>query len=196
MNKIEKIKTTIEAQLNEIGSISGINSLILSVCLVDTMAGFYCGYEGQRNGNKARYLKFVEHYLIEYKDHLYDVRCNLTHSFSNTLANFMFVDNPEYSKIFPNTEQILDWKIFNIEKFKTDLKSAIDRYFSDLAKTEDQTLIDNFNKRFDYAGILEDAVIPTVRTLDGKMVKNYDDLDELPGTGLKFAVYDPTKTKK
>ncbi len=196
MNKIEKIKTAIEAQLKEVGSISGINSLILSVCLVDTMAGFYCGYVGQHGGNKARYLKFVEAYLIEYKDHLYDIRCNLTHSFSNTLANFMFVDNPEYSKVFPNTGKILDWTIFNIEKFKTDLRTAIDRYFSDLEDSKNQELMDHFNKRFDHAGILEDGVIPTVRTLDGKMVKNYDDLDELPGTGLKIAVYDPTKTKK
>jgi hypothetical protein len=196
MEKIKKIKSAIENQLKEINSIVGINSLILSVCLVDTMAGFYCGYEGQKGGNKDRYLRFVESYLNEYKDHLYDIRCNLTHSFSNTLANFMFVDNPEYSQVFPHTRKVLDWRIFNIDKFKKDLKEAIDQYFQDLESSNDQGLKENFNKRFDYVGILEDGVLPTVRTLDGKMVKNYDDMDELPGTGIKMALYNPTKLKE
>jgi hypothetical protein len=196
MDRINRIEVAVETQLKEIESISGINGLILSVCLVDTMAGLYCGYEGQKSGNKKRYLLFVEKYLDKYTEHLYDIRCNLAHSFSNTMANFMFIDNPEYSEVFPHTERILDWTIFNIEIFKKDLRSAINHYFADLKSLGDQSLNDNFRKRFDHTGILEDAVIPTVRTLDGKMVRKYEDLDELPGTGLKFARYDPTKTKK
>lgn len=196
MNKTEKIKSAIENQLIEIESITGINSLILSVCLVDTIAGFYCGYEGQKKGNKDRYLEFVDEYLNEYMNHLYDIRCNLTHSFSNTLANFMFVDNPEYSQVFPDTEKVLDWTIFNIEKFKKDLRVAIKRYFHDIESSANQTLKENFRKRFEYTGILEDGVLPTIRTLDGKMVKNSDDLNELPDTGLKIALFDPIRTKK
>jgi hypothetical protein len=196
MEGIKKIKTAIGVQIKEIESISGINSLLLSVCLVDTMAGFYCGYKGQRSGNKDRYLEFVEKYLVEYKGHLYDIRNNLAHSFSNTLANFMFVDDPEYSEVFPNTEKVLDWTIFNIEKFKKDLKIAIEQYFIELETTDNQILIENFKKRYDIKGILEDNVLPTLRTLDGRMVNNNDELDELPGTRVKIGRYEPTKTKK
>lgn len=196
MDNIMRIKTAIQNQLKEIDSITGINSLILSVCLVDTVAGFYCGYKGEPKGNKDRYLRFVTKYLNYYKDHLYDIRCNLAHSFSNTLSKFMFIDSPEYSKVFPNTEKILDWTIFNIDKFKNDLRCAIEQYFIELETSNDPELEVNFKTRFEYAGILEDDVIPTVRNLAGEMVKNYDDLDTLPGTNFKIAVDAPTKTKK
>jgi hypothetical protein len=196
MKEIIEIKSAIDIQQKDIEHISGINSLILSVCLVDTLAGFYSGYNGQRGGNKERYLKFVDQYLPKYKDHLYDIRCNLTHSFSNTIANFMFVDNPEFSEVFPNAEKLLDWTIFNIEIFKKDLKTATEKYFFELNSSVDSTLIDNFLKRYNYRGILKDGVIPTMRNQDGKIIKTPEDMDELPGTGIKFASYDPTKTKK
>ena len=98
--KIEKVKSVIQNQLYDIKKITGINSLILSVCLVDTLAGFYCGYNGQKNGNKTRYLKFVEKYLQSHKEYLYEIRCNLTHSFSNTISNFMFIDDKEFTSVF------------------------------------------------------------------------------------------------
>ena len=45
MKEIIEIKAAIDIQQKDIESISGINSLIISVCLVDTLAGFYSGYE-------------------------------------------------------------------------------------------------------------------------------------------------------
>ena len=57
---IQKVKLVVEKQLHDINIISGINSLILSVCLIDTLAGFYNGYCGQSTGNKDRYKKFTD----------------------------------------------------------------------------------------------------------------------------------------
>lgn len=196
MNKIDKVEIVIKNQLADIKAISGINSLILSVCLVDTIAGFYCGYEGQKSGNKTRYLKFVETYLEDYKDHLYDIRCNLTHSFSNTLAKFMFVDDTEYSQVFPNLNKFLDWQVFDIGAFKSRLEESIDMYFQELRTSDDSELLESFNKRLAFAGILQDGVIPTLRTIDGKMVRHISDIKEDPETGLKIALEAPTKTKK
>ena len=196
MKEITEIKNAIAVQQKDIDAISGINSLILSVCLVDTLAGFYCGYAGERSGNKNRYSTFVNKYLASYSEHLYDIRCNLTHSFSNTLANFMFVDNAEFSQVFPNTEKLLDWTIFNVEKFKTELRFATEKYFQDLENSDDSSLKKNFMKRYNYRGILKDGVIPTMRNMEGKIIKNSEDMDELPSTGIKFAAYYPTKTKK
>ena len=194
--KIYKINKVVNDQFNEIKSLNGINSLILSVCLIDTLAGFYSGYKGEVSGNKARFKKFTEKYLPQHDSYLYEVRCSLAHSFSNTISNFMFVDSSEYSKVFSETKQILDWKIFDIAKFKIELKSAIDSYFNDLNKSDNKELRDNFITRYSHCGILEDAAIPTVRNLNGDIVKNYNDLDNLGDLPIKIAVLDPTKVKK
>jgi len=194
--KIEKIRAVVESQYNEINSLKGINSLILSVCLVDTLAGFYSGYKGELSGNKTRFKKFTEKYLPQHDSYLYEVRCSLAHSFSNTISNFMFVDSSEYSKVFSETKQILDWKIFDIAKFKIEFKSAIDNYFNELNVPENTDLRNNFLIRYSHCGILEDGVIPTVRNLKGEIVKNYNELDNLGDLPIKIAYYDPTKIKK
>ena len=53
LSKIETVKSVVQNQLDDIKRLSGINSLILSVCLVDTLAGFFCGYTGQKKGTKS-----------------------------------------------------------------------------------------------------------------------------------------------
>jgi hypothetical protein len=68
--KIQKVREVVEKQLLDINRISGISSLILSVCLVDTLAGFSSGYRGQPTGNKDRYKKFTEKYLAEYSNNI------------------------------------------------------------------------------------------------------------------------------
>lgn len=194
--KIETVKSVVQNQLDDIKKITGINSLILSVCLVDTLAGFYCGYNGQKNGNKTRYLKFVEKYLHPHIEYLYEIRCNLTHSFSNTISNFMFVDNKEFTSIFKKTTQILDFPVFNIDKFKEDLTNAINLYFEELANTSSTEILNNFTLRFDSLKILTDASLPTLRNLKGEIVKDYEKLDSLPGLDLKIAIASPIKIKK
>lgn len=195
-DRIEKVKSAIQNQLTEINKLTGVNSLILSVCLVDTLAGFYCGYKGEKKGNKARYLKFVEKYLTSHQTYLYDVRCNLTHSFSNTVSNFLFVDNKEFTDVFKGVAKILDWTVFNIDAFKTDLHIAIDNYFSDLHDPSNTDMLSNFNVRYNHLNILEDDIIPTVRNLKGEMIFKHTDLDTMPGTNLKIAMLSPTKIKK
>ena len=196
LSKIETVKSVVQNQLDDIKRLSGINSLILSVCLVDTLAGFFCGYTGQKKGNKIRYLQFVERYLQPYKDYLYEIRCNLTHSFSNTISNFMFVDNKEFTSVFKDTTQILDYPIFNIDKFKDDLANAINLYFEELENISSTEIHKNFNSRFDSLNILTDTFLPTLRNIKGEIVKDYDKLDSLLGLDLKIAIASPTKVKK
>ncbi len=196
IDKINSLKLVAQKQLQDIKIISGINSLILSVCLIDTFAGFYCGYNGQKTGNRDRFLKFVDAYLINHKSYLYDLRCNIVHSFSNTVANFMFVDNKDFTNVFGNVGQILDWKIFNIDTFKSDLEIAINSYFSELVETNNNVLLNNFNLRFDSLNILTDGVFPALKNLKGEYKLNIEDFDELPGTGLKIASYAPIIIKK
>ena len=191
---IQKIKSVVSIQLQDIYSISGINSLLLSVCLVDTLAGFYCGYNGQKTGNKDRYKKFADKYLPEYCNIIYQIRCDLAHSFSNTLSQYYFVDNIEFTTVFGNSINILDKQTFNIDHFRDSLKKAIENYFSDISSDSD--VQSNFSIRFNYSNILHDGQIGTVRNLTGKMVTKYDELDSLPGLDLKVAVIDPMKTKQ
>jgi len=193
---IEKVKSIINAQMNDINALNGINSLILSVCLVDTLAGFYSGYKGELRGNRDRFKKFTEKYLPQHDSYLYEIRCSLAHSFSNTVSNFMFVDSKEYSNVFSETKQILDWKVFDIAKFKVELKNAIDNYFTDLIGSSNAELLANFNIRFTHCVILDDGVIPTVRNMKGDIVKNYNDLDNLGDLPIKLAIFSPTKVKK
>lgn len=194
--KIDKVNSAIRQQLADVIILKGINSLILSVCLVDTLAGFYGGYKGEKNGNRKRYLDFVTKYLSKYKDDLYDIRCNLAHSFSNTVSNYLFIDSEEFSKLFPKTIKIHGQPTFHIDIFKGDLSIAMENYFNDLKNPANTTLITNFNLRFDHLNILESSVIPTVRNLKCEMIKNISDCDLLPGTDIKIAIYDPTQIKK
>jgi len=193
-NNIQKAKSAISRQLQDIYSIAGINSLLLSVCLVDALAGFYCGYNGQKNGNRDRYKKFSDKYLPDYSSIIYQVRCDLAHSFSNTLSKYYFVDNIEFTNAFGISINILDKQTFNIDHFRDCLNKAIENYFSDL--TNDENLQKNFTIRFKYSNILDDGQIGTVRNLTGQIVTKYDDLDSLPGLDLKIAIVDSTKTKQ
>jgi hypothetical protein len=196
MDKISSVKIVALKQLQDIKLISGINSLILSVCLIDTLAGFYCGYNGQKFGNKERFLKFIDVYLTKHKSYLYDLRCNIVHSFSNTVSNFMFVDNKEFTNVFNDVKQLLDWKIFNIDTFKADLENAVEIYFDELSNAKNNVLLDNFNLRYDSLKILEDGVFPALRNSKGEYKFNIEDFDNIPGTDLKSAYYDPIKIKK
>ena len=195
-SNIQKVKLNISKQFNDIKIISGINSLILAVCLVDTLAGFLSGYNGQLNGNKCRYKIFTDNYLPEYSDYIYKIRCDLAHSFSNTLSKYYFIDNEEFTNVFGNSVNILDKQTFNIDHFKKALEQAINDYFFDVENDSNVDMQSNFKIRYDYSSILEDGVIPIVRNLEGKIICNYDELDNLPGLDLKIAMVDPIKIKQ
>ncbi len=194
---ITKVQTSLQRQLADTNKLDGINSLILSVCLVDTLAGFYSGYDGKKiGGNKKRFEKFVDKYLATHKTYLYELRCNLTHSFSNTVANFMFVDNKEFTKVFGSSINILGSPVFSIDKFKSDLESAFNNYFNDLLKNTEPDIQTNFQTRFNSFGILQDSVIGTVRNLKGELISHIDQADKLGDSGLKIMSIDPTPIKK
>lgn len=194
---VNKVQTSLCRQLADIKKLEGINSLILSVCLVDTLAGFYSGYDGkQPGGNRKRFEKFVDKYLASHKPYLYDIRCNLTHSFSNTVANFMFVDNTEFTKAFGSSLNIYDSPVFSIDTFKLDLENAFNSYFQDLYNNRVADIQINFQTRFNSFGILQDAVIPTVRNLKGDIINHIEQADTLPGLDLKIMIADPTQIKK
>lgn len=194
--KIKKVKSVLKSQFNEIKNLSGINSLLLSVCLIDTIAGFYCGYNGEKGGNKKRYSIFVENYLPKYNAELYDIRCNLTHSFSNTISNFIFIDNKEYTNIFDYATNIIGQKTFDINLFKNDLENAINKYFEELENFKDEAIVLNFIKRFNKLNILDDGHVGFIRNLKGDLIKKYDELDSLPGLDLKICLASPIKIKK
>jgi len=195
-NDIQTVKQSIIKQLNDINIISGINSLILSVCLVDTLAGFFSGYNGQKFGNKDRYKIFSDKYLSEYSDNIYKIRCDLTHSFSNTLSMYYFIDNEEFTEVIGNSVKIFDRQTFNIDDFKKKLSKAVNDYFNDLENDCVTDIQKHFKTRFDYANILVDDILVTARKLDGKLVSNYDDLDNLPGLNLKIAMTTAIDVKK
>jgi hypothetical protein len=194
--RIEIVKTSVLKQLTDISQLSGINSLILSVCLTDTLAGFYCGFKGDQGGNKKRYNAFLSKYLPAYREKLYDIRCNLTHSFSNTLSGLLFIDNAEFTKVFGADITILGSGVFSIDTFKSYLAGAVERYFQDLSNEENTDLRTNFNVRYEHLGILHDSKIAVMRNLKGEIVSHYDKLDSMPGLDLKIAVADGLPLKK
>lgn len=192
-----KVQTSLQRQLADIKKLDGINSLILSVCLIDTLAGFYSGYDGIKiGGNKKRYEKFADKYLSNHKSYLYDLRCNLTHSFSNTVSNFMFVDNQEFTRVFGSSLNILGSPVFSIDAFKLDLESAFNNYFNDLKNNSESDIQTNFQIRFNVFGILHDSVIGTVKNLKGEIINHINQADSLGDTGLKIMSLSPTPIKK
>lgn len=193
--EITKVQTSLQRQLTVIKKLDGINSLILAVCFVDTLAGFYSGYDGKLRGNKKRFEKFVEKYLTKHKEYLYDLRCNLTHSFSNTVANFIFVDNKEFTKAFGSNLNILSLPVFSIDTFKLDLESAFNSYFNDFFKNTEIDIQTNFQIRFNSFGILQDSVIGTVRNLKGELITHIDQADKLGNNGLNIMIIVPTQIK-
>jgi len=196
ISNVSKVQTSLQRQLDDIKKLDGINSLILAVCLVDTLAGFYTGHDGKPGGNKKRFEKFVDKYLTTHKAYLYDLRCNLTHSFSNTVANFMFVDNKEFTDVFGSSLSIYGDPLFSINTFKSDLEIACNNYFNELVNNSEVNIQTNFQIRFNVFGILQESNILTVRNLKGELIKHVDQADTLPGLDLKIMRVDPTKFKQ
>jgi len=191
-----KVKTSLRSQLDEIENLHLTSSLILSVCLIDTLAGFHAGYRGEIKGNKMRFNNFITEYLPEYKDDLYELRCNLVHSFSNVTAKYLFHDDDELSAKWGDIQGFMGYKMFDIQKFKLRLRKSFEQYFMDLEKPENISLREGFMIRYHHLGIIEDGVFPATRNLKGEIVRSMDEADTLPGTNIKFVIAAPIQVKK
>ena len=86
---IEKVNKSLSNQIKDINNASTVSTMILAICIIDCIAGFYSGYEGKGKNHKARFNKFTKEYLPEYTEFLYDLRNDIVHSFSNSL-NLLF----------------------------------------------------------------------------------------------------------
>lgn len=193
----QKVEKAIADQLVDIDKVSSMSSIILSLCLIDALAGFYKGYDGQQQRvNKQHFNNFVTYYLPSYKDFLHDLRCRLVHNFSNISLNLMFVDNEEFLDKFKGLRKIFSSELFNVKKYRQELRSAVNRYFSDLNNQENIELQSNFMIRYKALGIIEDGLLPTMTNLDGDIISHVDEADKLPGTNIPIAMYNPTKIKK
>ena len=195
----EKVKQILTKQLAEINAVSGINSLILSVCFIDALAGFYNGFDAKaekERKNKEFYNAFTARYLPEYADDIYMIRCKLTHNFSNLMGKLMFVDDSGFTNTFHQLKYFLDLKVFDIHQFRSKLNGAFENYFSDLEQPNNEELRVNFLKRFGYLGILEDSVFPALSNSKGEIIYDIDDCEKIPRVNLPFAFYSPVPVKK
>jgi hypothetical protein len=191
---IGEVVKSLSPQLEDIKNTTTMSSLILSVCLIDTLAGFYCGFEGEGTKHKSRFNKFTEKYLPKYSSFLYDLRNGLVHSFSNQ-SNFMFTESNEFSNAFPNLRKILDKEIFDVNEFKKSIKDAFEEYIHDISDLDNNNLRANFMKRFKKLGIIKEGGIPVLRNSKGEIVSHINDADKLPGTDIPFGIADRVKTK-
>lgn len=194
-NEINKVKSILKNHFADIKQTNGIISLILSVCLIDTLAGFYNGYTNEHNKNKNYFNNFVNHYLPDYADDLYKIRCDIVHSFSNSL-NYFFIDDTQFSEAFPSLKSILGSPVLKIDKLKDELFIAIDCYFSDLEINDD--LLVKFNLRSNELGIITPSAIGVMKDLNGNIVSHITDLpDILHGpSGTKIATLAHVKINK
>jgi len=190
-----KVKESLTKCIEDAEKTSSTSSLILCVCLIDALSGFFNGYIGQRGENKEFFKKFSKKYLPNFdSDKLYTLRCDVVHSYSNSLG-FMIFDNEEFSKKFPDVESIFGSEVIRVDELRKDLKISLDKYFSDVRS--DNELLDKFNKRFEFLGILIHSDIPTVTDLDGNMLNcSYEDIPESGTPGLKVVRINPTKFVK
>jgi len=193
-NAIREVVKSLSPQLKDIKNASTISSLILSVCLIDALAGFYCGFEGEGKRHKSRFNKFTEKYLPKHSSFLYDLRNGLVHSFSNQ-NNFMFAESNEFSDAFPNLCRIFDKEIFKVDEFKKEIENAFEEYIQDIADRDNNDLRANFMKRYKKLGIIKEDVIPILRNLKGEIVSHINDADKLPGTNIPIGITDRIKTK-
>lgn len=193
-NAIREVVKSLSPQLEDIKNASTISSLILSVCLIDTLAGFYCGFEGAGKKHKSRFNKFTEKYLPNHSAFLYDLRNGLVHSFSNQ-SNFIFTESDEFSTAFPHLRKILDKEIFKVNEFKKSIEDAFEEYIQDISDLDNQYLRANFMKRFKKLGIIKEGGIPVLRNSKGEIVSHINDGDKLPGTNIPFGMADRIKTK-
>ncbi len=189
------VKKSLSNQIEDIKKTSTMSSLILSVCLVDTLSGFYCGYEGKGKGHEKRFNKFTKEFLPEYSNFLHDLRNNLVHSFSNRDLNFMFILNQDFFDAFPNIERILSMKVFNVHKFKEAIYSCFEKYFGLLEESENLDLRANFMKRYTALGIIKDRILPVMRNMEGNIVSNINNADKMPTTNIPFGTIEALKTK-
>jgi hypothetical protein len=191
---IKAVNKSLSLQMNDMYHSSTMSSLILSVCIIDALAGFYSGYEGKGTSHKSRFNKFILKYLPAYVDLLHSVRNGLIHSFAN-LSNLLFTDNDEFKKVFPKVGSIFSKEIFDVQKFKDDMVRVYNEYLMEVSEVENKDLRSNFLKRYKSLGIIQDFNVPVFKNMKGEITAHIDDMDRLPGTNIPFGSMHPLKFK-
>lgn len=191
---IAHVDKALSKQIMDIQNSSTMSALILSACLIDALAGFYAGYNGEGTRHKSRFNKFTNKYLSKYHDFLYELRNGLVHSFANNV-NFIFTENDEFSTAFPSIKQVLGKELFNVSDFKKSVVNAYSEYIQDLSDLENKNLRANFMIRYNKLGIIKDSALPVIRNFKGEIITNIEDADKLPGTDIPIAIADPIRTK-
>ncbi len=195
-NAIKEVDKTLSVQVEDIKNTSTMSSLILSVCLIDTLSGFYGGYQGKGNSERSRFENFTKQYLPKYAAKLYKVRSYLLHSFTNT-SNFMFVATSEFSEAFPNISGFEGMPFFNLVEFKEAVIKSYENFLQDVGEVENRDLRSRFMSRYKSVGIIKDDSILVMREKkDGKIVSKIDPNRPFdPANPITFYA-DTIKTKK
>jgi|GEM_PF-1340687 len=191
---IERVNKALSPQMNDVFNTSTMSSLILSVCLIDTLSSFHSGFEGKGSKHKARFNKFTKQYLPEYTDLLYNLRNDVIHSFSN-LSNLLFTESEEFKSTFPQLKSILGKEVFDVKKFKNRMVEVYNEFLSDVGDLENNDLRSNFMKRYKSLGIISDFNIPVMKNFKGEIKTHIDEMDRLPGTDIPIGFAHPIKTK-
>jgi hypothetical protein len=196
-NAIREVDKALSIQVEDIKNTSTMSSLILSVCLIDTLAGFYGGYQGNGSGTeRKRFEKFTKKYLPNYASNLYKVRSDLVHSFTNT-SNFMFTTKDEFTKAFPSINKVFDTPLFDTVDFKEAIVKAYQLFLEDVGDLANMDLRANFMSRYKSVGIIKDGVIGAVRDIkSGKIVSKIDTNKPFDPENPLIFYADPIKIKK
>ncbi len=109
-----------------------MGAFILSSCFIDYLAGFRYG----KATTSKEYIKFTKKYFSKKYNakKLYtDLRCKLVHNYSEG-GSYLFVhEKPELHQTIPKTDPRT---LINLENFISELKQALDKYFSELETDE------------------------------------------------------------
>ena len=125
---------------------SKMGAFILGSCFIEYLAGFRYGKETTRDD----YKNFVKEYLDKYDaEKLYaDLRCKLVHNYSEG-GSYDFID----ARPHLHNAKLQNGKILlNLENFIADLKSALDKYFTQLES--DDTLFELAVQRYKKVGLM------------------------------------------
>lgn len=194
-NALEIVDKTLSAHLKDINTTSTINSLILSVCFIDVLAGFYSGFDGkQKNGVGKRFKQFTEKYLPKYSANLWEVRNGLVHSLEN-VGNFIFNESNEFSTAFPQVNAILGHNLFDVKDFKKSVEIAYENYIHDVSDTDNQIIRNNFMKRFESLGLIKDFPVGVIKDFNGNIITNIDDAPKMPGLNVAIGIAGNLKLK-
>jgi len=194
-NAIREVDKVLSQQINDIKIISTTSALILTVCLVDTLSGFFAGKSDTKNDGGIAFDNFAQKYLPKYSLTLRKFRNGLVHSMHN-VHNYFFIQSEEFNNAFPGLKNILGHELFQVEEFKSAVYKAYEEYIQDISDLGNTDLRTKFLNRYDSLGIIKSGVIGVVKNFSGKIIQNVNDLERVPGSNIGFGITDTIDIKK